>query len=87
MKKVLIIEDDFYNAYRLKNLIREVDDTLEVHGPLKSVEEVVRELSENNDYDLIFSDIRLIDGDVFEAFGKSSHAPLLFSSQPMKNTR
>ena len=68
MKKVLIIEDDFYNAYRLKNLIREVDDTLEVHGPLKSVEEVVRELSENNDYDLIFSDIRLIDGDVFEAF-------------------
>lgn len=46
MKKVLIIEDDFYNAYRLKNLIREVDDTLEVHGPLKSVEEVVRELSE-----------------------------------------
>ena len=64
----MIIEDDFYNAYRLKNLIREVDDTLEVHGPLKSVEEVVRELSENNDYDLIFSDIRLIDGDVFEAF-------------------
>ena len=34
----------------------------------KLVEEVVRELSENNDYDLIFSDIRLIDGDVFEAF-------------------
>lgn len=29
---------------------------------------MVRELSENNDYDLIFSDIRLIDGDVFEAF-------------------
>lgn len=42
MKKVLIIEDDFYNAYRLKNLIREIDDTLEVHGPLKSVEEVSR---------------------------------------------
>ena len=35
MKKVLIIEDDFYNAYRLKNLIREIDDTIEVHGPLK----------------------------------------------------
>ena len=87
MKKVLIIEDDFYNAYRLKNLIREVDDTLEVHGPLKSVEEVVRELSENNDYDLIFSDIRLIDEMFSRLSGKSSHAPLLFSSQPMKNTR
>ena len=38
MKKVLLIYDYFYNDYRLKNLIREVDDTLEVHGPLKSVE-------------------------------------------------
>lgn len=31
---------------------------------------MVEELSANNDYDLIFSDIRLVDGDVFEAFRK-----------------
>ena len=32
--------------------------------------EVTEELAANNDYDLIFSDIRLADGDVFEAFRK-----------------
>ena len=68
MKKILIIEDDLFSAKRLKRLIMDIDDTIDVHGPLKSVEEVVNELSANNDYDLIFSDIRLIDGDVFDAF-------------------
>lgn len=68
MKKVLIIEDDHFSARRLKRLIMDIDDTVDVHGPLKSVVEVVDELSARNDYDLVFSDIRLIDGDVFEAF-------------------
>lgn len=68
MKKVLIIEDEYFSASRLKRLVLDIDDTIEVHGPLKSVTEVVNELSYNNDYDLIFSDIRLVDGDVFDAF-------------------
>ena len=67
MKKVLIIEDDYFSARRLKRLIMDIDDTIDVHGPLKSMTE---ELAANNDYDLIFSDIRLADGDVFEAFRK-----------------
>ena len=70
MRKVLIIEDDFFSAKRLKKLIMDIDDMVDVHGPLKSVYEVVDELSINNDYDLIFSDIRLVDGDVFESFRK-----------------
>lgn len=70
MRKVLIIEDDFFSAKRLKKLIMDIDDMVDVHGPLKSVNDVVEELSVNNDYDLIFSDIRLLDGDVFEAFRK-----------------
>lgn len=70
MRKVLIIEDETYSALRLKRLISDIDDTLEIHGPLKSIAEVTAELSANNDYDLIFSDIRLVDGEVFEAFRK-----------------
>lgn len=70
MRKVLIIEDDFFSAKRLKKLIMDIDDMVDVHGPLKSVNDVVEELSVNNNYDLIFSDIRLLDGDVFEAFRK-----------------
>ena len=70
MQKVLIIEDDHFSARRLKRLIMDIDDTIDVHGPLKSVAEVTEELAANNDYDLIFSDIRLADGGVFEAFRK-----------------
>lgn len=70
MKKVLIIEDDYFNAQRLEKLLLDMDGTLELHGPLKSVAEVIDELSSDNAYDLIFSDIRLTDGDVFDAFRK-----------------
>lgn len=68
MKKVLIIEDERISAIRLEKLIREIDDTIEVEGPLASVSEVVEHLRRHNDYDLIFADIRLSDGDVFTAF-------------------
>lgn len=68
MKKILIIEDDPFSARRLQRLITDIDDTVEIHGPLKTVMEVAAELSAHNDYDLVFSDIRLADGDVFEAF-------------------
>ena len=68
MKKVLIIEDERISAIRLEKLIREIDDTIEVEGPLVSVSEVVEHLRRYNDYDLIFADIRLSDGDVFTAF-------------------
>ena len=70
MKKVLIIEDDNFSARRLKRLIMDIDDTVDIHGPLKSIMEVTEELTFHNDYDLIFSDIRLADGDVFEAFSR-----------------
>lgn len=68
MKKVLIIEDERISAIRLEKLIREIDDTIEVEGPLASVSEVVEHLRRHNDYDLIFADIRLSDSDVFTAF-------------------
>ncbi len=70
MKKILIIEDEYFSAKRLKKLVMEVDDTIDVHGPLRSIDEVVEELSIHNDYDLILSDIQLVGGDVFEAFRK-----------------
>lgn len=70
MKRILIIEDDYFSAKRLERLILDYDDTIDIHGPLVSTTEVVEELTARNDYDLIFSDIRLADGDVFAAFRK-----------------
>ncbi len=68
MKRILIIEDERMSASRLKRLIGDLDDTLEVEGSLSSIEDVVASLRQDNSYDLIFSDIRLNDRLVFEAF-------------------
>lgn len=70
MKKVLIIEDELLSAKRLKKMILDINDTLEVDGPLQSVKDVVEYIQAHDDYDLVFSDIRLLDGDVFMAFQK-----------------
>jgi DNA-binding LytR/AlgR family response regulator len=68
MKKILIIEDEWISAKRLEKQLRNLDDTIQIDGPLKSVDEVIACLKDHNDYDLIFSDIRLTDGDIFHAF-------------------
>ena len=70
MKRALIIEDEYISANRLKRMISDIDDTFEVVGPLTSVDEVVENLRRQNDYDLVFADIRLGRQDVFEAFRK-----------------
>ncbi len=68
MKKYLIIEDEDITANRTINMLLESDENVEIAGPLKSVSEVMSHLAEYNDYDLIFSDIQLTDGLVFDAF-------------------
>lgn len=68
MKHLLIIEDERISADRLKRMILDLDDTLIVDGPLSSVQQVIERLRSQNDYDLIFSDIRLGRHTVFEAF-------------------
>lgn len=68
MKHILIIEDEPINADRLKRMLLDLDDTLIIDGPLSSVQQVLDQLKMQNDYDLIFSDIRLGNQTVFEAF-------------------
>ena len=81
MKKVLIIEDELLSAKRLKKMILDIDDTLEVDGPLQSVKDVVEYMQAHDDYDLVFSDIRLLDGDVFMAFQKVlPSSPVIFTT-------
>jgi DNA-binding LytR/AlgR family response regulator len=70
MKKILIIEDEEINAQRLEMMIGRIDKTALIDGPLKTVEEVVSKLKYHNEYDIIFSDIRLLNGSVFDAFNQ-----------------
>lgn len=81
MKRVLIIEDERLSANRLKRLIADIDDTIIIDGPLTTVAEVTAALQEVQPYDLIFSDIRLGEDLVFEAFqGFTIPAPIIFTT-------
>lgn len=70
MKKVLIIEDEEISARYLTKMINEIDPSLEVTGPMTSIEDIICELERTNNYYIIFSDIRLNGRLVFEAFEK-----------------
>lgn len=60
--KILILEDEYHAAIRLKRLLTENIDDLEIVALLDSVEEATTFLSQANDIDLIFADIQLADG-------------------------
>ncbi len=66
--KVLIIEDEEISFRRLKRMLLELRPLMEIEGPLTTTSEVTARLSECSGYDLIFSDIRLRDREVFDAF-------------------
>lgn len=40
MKKILLIEDEMLSANRLKKLLFNIDNTIQIDGPLKSVHKV-----------------------------------------------
>lgn len=68
IQRVLIIEDEPISASRLKRLLGDYDANMKIEGPLCSIVDVVKTLQTNNNYDIIFADIRLQDGSVFDAF-------------------
>lgn len=88
--RILIIEDEERSFMRLKRLLQQIDETFEIDGPITSVSETTEVLrgtsdstitADSKDYDIIFADIRLDDGDVFEAFLQvSPKAPVIFTT-------
>ncbi len=89
--RILIIEDEERSFMRLRRLLQQIDDTFEIDGPITSVGETTEVLRNASDasahddgchgYDIIFADIRLDDGDVFEAFLQvSPKAPVIFTT-------
>lgn len=65
--KVLIVEDEFHAADRLRNQLLALDPNLEIVGMAQSVAEAVEYL-ESIQPDLIFLDIQLSDGLCFDIF-------------------
>ncbi|MEM7375302.1 MAG: LytTR family DNA-binding domain-containing protein [Bacteroidota bacterium] len=67
MYKVVIIEDEKIAADNLSRMIHEANAFCEVVARIESVKEAKKRLAEI-EFDLIFMDIHLTDGDAFEIF-------------------
>lgn len=79
--KVLIIEDEERGFSRLKRLLQNIDNSLDIQGPLTTMKAVIDYLQNPHDEDVIFADIRLGDGDVFEAFLEiAPTSPVIFTT-------
>lgn len=90
--KVLIIEDEERGFSRLKRLLQNIDNSMEIQGPLTTMRAVIDYLQNPHDEDVIFADIRLGDGDVFEAFLEiAPTSPVIFTrlimNMPWKHSR
>ena len=77
--KVVIIEDEIFTAEDLRDDLQAINPAIEVLAILPTVKESIQYFSKNYDYDLIFSDIQLGDGQSFEIFKQVSvAAPIIF---------
>ncbi|MDQ1090134.1 LytTR family DNA-binding domain-containing protein [Siphonobacter sp. SORGH_AS_1065] len=79
--KVVIIEDEYFSAEKLRFLLEKLDPTIEVLAVLPSVEKSVAWFSAHAEPDLIFSDIQLEDQESFELFERLSiDAPIIYTT-------
>ena len=81
MYKILIIEDESPAIKKLKRYIEKTCDSYEIIAELKTVADAKSFLAETHDIDLIFSDIELRDGNVFEVYKDVSlNCPIIFAT-------
>jgi len=79
--KVLIIEDEYHAAERLKKLLKSKLPEAQIIGPIDSVEDSVSWLKDNEAPDIIFMDIQLADGISFSIFEQIEvEAPVIFTT-------
>lgn len=79
--KILIIEDEPLVAISLINLVKEIEPSAVLHGPLGSVKDAAEWLSKNELPDLILADIQLSDGISLDIFANSNPAcPIIFTT-------
>ena len=79
--KVVVFEDEKLASERLIELIQELRPNAEILASLKSVEAGLMWLQNNEEPDLIVSDIQLLDGSSFEIFNQNPiKCPVIFTT-------
>ena len=80
MIKILIIEDEIPARKKLRRFIEEIDSETEIVNEIDSVHTAIAFLKQEN-VDLIFSDIELLNGNAFEIFNQVTIVcPIIFTT-------
>lgn len=81
MYKILIVEDEAPARKKLKRFIHQACNSYEVIAELETVDDTKSFLIQEQDIDLVFSDIELRDGNVFEVYNEVSlNCPIIFTT-------
>ncbi|WP_432411676.1 LytR/AlgR family response regulator transcription factor [Rasiella sp. SM2506] len=81
MYKIVIIEDEAPARKKLKRFIKQACASYEIVAELETVTDARAFLAQTQDFDIIFSDIELRDGSVFNVYDKVSlHCPIIFAT-------
>ncbi|WP_026703415.1 LytR/AlgR family response regulator transcription factor [Flavobacterium soli] len=79
--KALIIEDENHNAEIIRNHIQKFDSKITIIAHLKSNQEIMEWFKTNNQVDVVFSDIELLDGTVFSSLKENIiSCPIIFTT-------
>ena len=79
--KAVIIEDERLAADLLKNIIKQLDEDIEIITTLQTIEDSVEWLNNNEYPDIMFVDIHLADGSSFSIFEKTEvRCPIVFTT-------
>ncbi len=79
--KILIIEDELLVAESLLKLVKQLEPEAQIEGPLQSVKQTNKWLTENPQPDLIMADIQLADGISFDIFSENKiNCPIIFTT-------
>jgi len=80
MIKILIIEDEIPARRKLKRFIAELEISTKIVSEIDTVEQGI-EFLQNNQTDIIFSDIELLDGNAFEIYHEVPvSCPIIFTT-------
>lgn len=74
---IVIVEDEKLSAERLKSLVLQIDNSVEIVGVLNSVSESIEWFRDNSPPDLLLLDIQLSDGTSFDILATLTTLPCI----------
>lgn len=81
MIKVVLIEDEAPARKKLKNYLKKTGSAIEIIKEIETIDETLSFFQSSPDVDLIFSDIELRDGNVFEVYKQLTiNVPIIFAT-------